>query len=127
MTQIYDITSKQFLKVFILLNVNNKSSRKNGYIGNKPPTIINEGDRNPGNVNFPRIVLGLDIGFSKIVAIIGRLNQKGLLEILGFGEALSDGLIRGSIFKVSKTSAGVKCAMKLAWPNLDTDDLDIKV
>jgi cell division protein FtsA len=57
------------------------------------------------------IAVGLDIGSSKVVAIIGRLNHKGLIEILGFGEVAADGLNRGSVSNLFKTTVAVKAAL----------------
>ncbi len=54
------------------------------------------------------IAVGLDIGSSKIVALIGRLNKEGLIEILGSGETPSAGLTRGSISNLTKTTAAIK-------------------
>ena len=40
--------------------------------------------------------VGLDIGTTKIVAMIGRKNEFGKLEILGIGKSQSLGVNRGS-------------------------------
>ena len=42
-----------------------------------------------------KIVVGLDIGTTKICAIVGRQNEYGKLEVLGMGKAVSDGVVRG--------------------------------
>jgi cell division protein FtsA len=57
------------------------------------------------------IIAGLDIGTSKIVALIGRMDEAGQIEILGYGEAPSEGLTRGSISNINKTTAGIKEAL----------------
>jgi cell division protein FtsA len=44
-----------------------------------------------------KIIVGLDIGTTKICAIVGRKNEYGKLEILGMGKAVSDGVIRGIV------------------------------
>ena len=38
-----------------------------------------------------KIVVGLDIGTTKICALVGRKNEFGKLEILGMGKAVSEG------------------------------------
>ena len=43
----------------------------------------------------PPIIVGLDIGTTKIAAIAGRKNEFGKLEILGFGRANSNGVQHG--------------------------------
>ncbi|WP_143959947.1 cell division protein FtsA [Litoribacter populi] len=50
-----------------------------------------------------KIVVGLDIGTTKICAIIGRKNEFGKLEVLGMGKAVSDGVIRGIVTNIDKT------------------------
>lgn len=58
-----------------------------------------------------RLVAALDVGSSKVTAIIGRLNQMNRIEVLGLGYAVSDGLIRGSVSNIAKTSAAIKFAL----------------
>lgn len=38
-----------------------------------------------------KIAVGLDIGTTKIVAMVGKLNEYGKLEVLGVGKAKSLG------------------------------------
>ncbi len=45
--------------------------------------------------NQSPIIVGLDIGTTKIAAIAGRKNEFGKLEILGFGKAESAGVSHG--------------------------------
>jgi cell division protein FtsA len=41
------------------------------------------------------IIVGLDIGTTKVVAIAGRKNDNGKLEVLGYGKADSVGVHHG--------------------------------
>jgi cell division protein FtsA len=50
-----------------------------------------------------KIVVGLDIGSTKICAIVGRKNDYGKLEILGMGKANSEGVTRGLVTNIDKT------------------------
>ncbi|HRN98894.1 MAG TPA: cell division protein FtsA, partial [Flavobacterium sp.] len=43
------------------------------------------------------IAVGLDIGTTKIVAMIGRRNEYGKLEIIGMGKSKSLGIARGVV------------------------------
>ena len=45
--------------------------------------------------NSDGVAVGLDVGSSKIVAVIGRLNADHQIEVVGIGEAPSEGLTRG--------------------------------
>ncbi len=58
-----------------------------------------------------KIVVGLDIGTTKIAAIVGRKNEYGKLEILGMGKAVSDGVIRGEVTNIERTVAAITRAL----------------
>jgi cell division protein FtsA len=58
-----------------------------------------------------KLVVGLDIGTTKICAIIGRKNEFGKLEILGMGNAVSDGVIRGEVTNIDKTVSSINKAI----------------
>jgi len=60
------------------------------------------------------IAVGLDIGTTKIVAIIGRKNEYGKIEILGFGKAKSLGVSRGVVNNITQTIASIKQAITIA-------------
>ena len=59
-----------------------------------------------------KIVVGLDIGTTKICAIVGRKNEYGKLEVLGMGKAESDGVIRGIVTNIDKTVCAIEKAVK---------------
>ncbi|MFY0653848.1 MAG: cell division protein FtsA [Cyclobacteriaceae bacterium] len=61
-----------------------------------------------------QIIVGLDIGTTKICAIVGRKNEYGKLEVLGMGKAVSDGVIRGIVTNIDKTINSIKKAVALA-------------
>ncbi|MEM9894783.1 MAG: cell division protein FtsA [Bacteroidota bacterium] len=58
-----------------------------------------------------KIIVGLDIGTTKICAIVGRKNEYGKLEILGMGKAVSDGVIRGIVTNIDKTVRAIEKAI----------------
>ena len=60
------------------------------------------------------IAVGLDIGTTKIVAVIGQKNEYGKLEILGFGQAKSLGVARGVVNNITQTIASIKEAVTVA-------------
>ncbi len=57
------------------------------------------------------IIVGLDIGTTKIVAIVGRQNEYGKLEILGMGKSESLGVTRGVVTNIEKTIQSIKEAV----------------
>src|SRR6478609_60548 len=48
------------------------------------------------------IIVGLDIGTTKVVAIAGRKNEFGKLEVLGFGKAESAGVSHGVVLNIEQ-------------------------
>jgi len=61
-----------------------------------------------------KIVVGLDIGTTKICALVGRKNEYGKLEILGMGKAVSEGVQRGIVLNIDKTVDAIKRAIRQA-------------
>ena len=60
------------------------------------------------------IVVGLDIGTTKICVIVGRRTQHGKIEILGIGKAESAGVTRGVVSNIQKTVQGIAQAVEVA-------------
>jgi cell division protein FtsA len=60
------------------------------------------------------IVVGLDIGTTKIAAIVGQKNENGKLDILGFGNCPSHGVKRGVIHNIEKTVESITVAVNTA-------------
>lgn len=58
------------------------------------------------------ISVGLDIGTTKIVAMIGRENDYGKLEILGIGKSKSLGVHRGVVNNITQTIQSIQQAAK---------------
>jgi cell division protein FtsA len=61
-----------------------------------------------------KIVVGLDIGTTKVCALVGRKNEFGKLEILGMGKAASEGVVRGIVSNIDKTVDAIKKAIHQA-------------
>lgn len=61
-----------------------------------------------------KIAVGLDIGTTKIVAMIGRRNEYGKLEILGIGKAKSLGVKRGVVNNITQTIQSIQQAAEEA-------------
>ena len=56
--------------------------------------------------------VGLDIGTTKIVAIIGRENRYGKIEVLGIGKSKSLGVDRGVVLNIVRTVESIEKAVK---------------
>lgn len=65
-------------------------------------------------MNSDKIAVGLDIGTTKIVAMIGRKNEYGKLEVLGMGKAKSLGVHRGVVTNITQTIESIKQALQEA-------------
>ena len=50
-----------------------------------------------------RIVAAIDIGTTKIVSLIGRLNEQNRLEVLGISRSASKGVKRGVVLNIEET------------------------
>lgn len=57
------------------------------------------------------ISVGLDIGTTKIVAMIGRINEYGKIELLGTGKAKSLGVHRGVVNNITQTIQSIQMAV----------------
>lgn len=62
----------------------------------------------------PEIIVGLDIGTTKIACLVGRKNEHGKIEILGVGKSESVGVTRGVVSNIEKTVASIKAAVEEA-------------
>ncbi len=61
--------------------------------------------------------VGLDIGTTKIVAIIGKENEYGKIEILGIGKSKSLGVHRGVVNNITQTIQSIQQAVEEAESN----------
>jgi cell division protein FtsA len=64
------------------------------------------------NQNEAPIIVGLDIGTTKIAVIAGRKNEYGKLEILGFGRANSNGVQHGQVLNIDQTIKAIQQALQ---------------
>jgi len=61
-----------------------------------------------------RMVVGLDIGTSKVVAIVGEISIDGELEIVGIGSHRSSGLKKGVVVNIESTVQSIQRAIEEA-------------
>ncbi len=60
------------------------------------------------------IAVGLDIGTTKIVAMVGRYNEYGKMEVLGVGKSKSLGVHRGVVNNITQTIQSIQQAVQEA-------------
>src|SRR5436853_1663758 len=76
------------------------------------------------------IIVGLDIGTTKIAVIAGRKNEFGKLEILGFGRANSNGVKHGQVLNIDETIKAIKTALENCYssnPNLEVNEVYVGI
>ena len=60
------------------------------------------------------LIVGLDIGTSKIVAIVAEIMPEGRLEVIGMGQAPSRGLKKGVVVNIESTVNAIQRALEEA-------------
>lgn len=80
--------------------------------------------------NSKPVIVGLDIGTTKIVAIAGRKNEFGKLDLLGFGEAESAGVHHGVVMNIEQCIQSIELAISRCIesnPELDIRDVYVGI
>lgn len=65
-------------------------------------------------VQQKNMVVGLDIGTSKIVAIVGEIGEDGQIDIVGLGSCPSHGLKKGVVVNIDSTVQSIRRAVEEA-------------
>ena len=60
------------------------------------------------------LIVGLDIGTSKVVALVGEIGEDGGVEVIGLGSHPSRGLKRGVVVNIDSTVQSVQRAVEEA-------------
>jgi cell division protein FtsA len=61
-----------------------------------------------------KLIVGLDIGTSKVVAIVGEVTAEGTLEVIGLGSHKSTGLKKGVVVNIESTVQTIQRAVEEA-------------
>ena len=75
------------------------------------------------------LIVGLDIGTTKIAAIVGYKNEFGKVEILSVGKSESLGVQRGVVANIEQTIESIKAAIKIASDkaNIDIEEVIVGI
>ena len=57
------------------------------------------------------LIVGLDIGTSKIVVIVGEIKSEGTLEVVGVGMHESSGMKKGMVVNIDATVSAIQRAL----------------
>lgn len=61
-----------------------------------------------------KLIVGLDIGTSKVVAIVGEVGSEGTTDIIGIGSHASTGLKKGVVINIESTVQSIQRAVEEA-------------
>ncbi len=67
-----------------------------------------------GSVQDKKMIVGLDIGTSKVVAIVGEIGSDGNIEIVGIGSHPSKGMKKGVVVNIESTVQSIQRAVEEA-------------
>lgn len=82
---------------------------------------------NQTNEHQSDIIVGLDIGTTKVVAIAGHMNEFGKINILGMGVTESYGVNRGIVTNINKTVDAIESAVSQCEESAGMDIQDVYV
>src|SRR5437588_10973402 len=60
------------------------------------------------------VLVAVDIGTTKVCVLIGELTARGGVDVIGFGQAPSDGLRKGVVIDIDRTVQSVAAAVEAA-------------
>ena len=67
-----------------------------------------------GSVQDKKMIVGLDIGTSKVVAIVGEIGPEGSIEVVGIGSHPSKGMKKGVVVNIESTVQSIQRAVEEA-------------
>jgi cell division protein FtsA len=67
-----------------------------------------------GSAQDKKMIVGLDIGTSKVVAIVGEISPEGDIEIVGIGSNPSKGMKKGVVVNIESTVQSIQRAVEEA-------------
>ena len=67
-----------------------------------------------GSAQDKKLIVGLDIGTSKVVAIVGEIGLDGSIEIVGIGSNPSKGMKKGVVVNIESTVQSIQRAVEEA-------------
>jgi len=84
------------------------------YYGKKPLKIANIKRIYVSKKGEKNLIVGLDIGTSKVVAIVGEINENNQIEVIGIGTHPSRGLKKGVVVNIESTVHSIQKAVEEA-------------
>ena len=75
------------------------------------------------SVETENMIVGLDIGTSKVVAIVGKRKMDGTIEVVGIGSHPSRGLKRGVVVNIETTVQAIQRAARAQGGAKESDGM----
>ena len=79
------------------------------------------------SLNSNNIIVGLDIGTTKISVMVGKKDKYGKLEILSQGKAVSVGVSRGIVANIDRTVESIKEAINQASQHYNINEVYVGI
>lgn len=73
------------------------------------------------------MIVGLDIGTTKIATVVGYRNENGLIDVVGYGLSQSTGVEFGQILNINKTVEGISLSKNMATERSRQEISDVYV
>ena len=80
-----------------------------------------------GQITENQVFVGLDIGTTKIVCLVGKKNEHGKLEVLGYGKSKSLGVKRGVVANIVQTIESIESALMEAKEKTNLEIMNVAV
>ena len=61
-----------------------------------------------------QIIVGLDIGTTKVTTVIGEVGPDGVLDVIGEATVPSDGIKKGVVVNLDKTTQAIRQSIAAA-------------
>ncbi|MBR1626355.1 MAG: cell division protein FtsA [Bacteroidales bacterium] len=65
-------------------------------------------------VNTDNMIVGIDVGTTKIAVFVGKKDANGKVSIVGMGKTTSVGVVHGAVKNIKNTADSIKLAVELA-------------
>lgn len=65
-------------------------------------------------MNDKQVLVGLDVGTTKVCTIVGQVSNDSNIDIIGIGTHPSQGLKKGSVVNIEKTIKSIQCSLEEA-------------
>ena len=85
-----------------------------GATGGRPLILYGVREMSSKKKPMKNCIVGIDIGTSKIICIVGEVNEAGQLNIIGLGKHPSTGLKRGVVVNIDATVTSIQKAVEQA-------------